>query len=99
MELLDEAYELAVSRIATYGDTVVTNSLAYGMIGAIVYLQSSGTVLRIANANNHQTTWGVLGAAMSALSNFVKEHGGFDRADFVIFDGENKVAMGEITTG
>ena len=99
MELLNETYEVAVSRIATYGDTVVANSLAYGMIGAIVYLQSSGTVLKIANANNHQTTWGVLGAAMSALSNFVKEHGGFDQADFVIYDGENEVAIGTITTG
>ena len=53
-----------------------------------------GMVLRVANANNHQTTWGVLGAAMRALANFVIEHGGFDTADFVIYDGENQVAMG-----
>ncbi len=92
--LLNQAYETALSRIALHGDNVVATSLVYGMIGSIVYLSSSGMMLRIANANNHQTTWGVLGAAMKALRNFVGEHGGFDMADFVIYDGENQVAMG-----
>lgn len=92
--LLNQAFELAVSRIRAYGDRVAATSLVYGLIGSVVYMTDGGMVLRVANTNNHQTTWGVLGSAMDAMASFVAEHGGFDRAEFWIYDGDNEVAMG-----
>lgn len=71
--------------------------LPTGRIGSIFNMHDpTGLVLNVANANNHQTTWGVLGAALSALKDFVAESGGFTSATFEIFDGVNQVATGTL---
>ena len=43
--------------------------------------------------NNHQHTYGVLGAAVSALMDFMRERG-VGEAVFSIFDGGNEVGAG-----
>ena len=50
------------------------------------------------NANNHQQTWGVLGAAIAALASYMQEgvEAGPGSAYFVIFDGENEVGVGMV---
>lgn len=55
-----------------------------------------GLVLSVANANNHQMTWGVFTTAMQALDDFIRENGGFVSATFDVFDGRNQVATGKI---
>ena len=49
------------------------------------------------NANNHQTTWGVLGAAVNALLGWVDGGaGGGAAAYFEIWDGVNEVGVGQM---
>ena len=49
------------------------------------------------NANNHQQTWGVLGAALDAVGLFMRQNGGgAGTAIFSIFDGTNMVGTGSI---
>lgn len=95
--LLSQAYDLTVSRIRTQGDGLLL-PLPTGIIGTIFNLEdyAHGLKLTVANANNHQTTWGVLGAAYSALKDFVVEQGSFSELTFMIFDGPNQVASGSI---
>ena len=52
--------------------------------------------MTVRNANNHQTTWGVLGAACWALKDFVSARGAFQTIVFSIYDGVNQVATGTI---
>ena len=42
------------------------------------------------NTGNHQLTWGVMGAAVEALTNFMVLYG-FGPAVFLIYDGGNLV--------
>lgn len=51
--------------------------------------------LTVSDANGHQVTWGVLGAAVVALRGFMQERG-YGRVRFRIFDGENRVGTGEL---
>lgn len=57
-------------------------------------------MLRIVNANNHQLTWGVLGAAIDALGEYMNQAvTGPGESWFSIFDGRNEVGTGTITEG
>ena len=47
------------------------------------------------DANNHQQTYGVVGAAISVLRYYM-ERNGYCVASFDIFDGENQVGAGQI---
>ena len=53
-------------------------------------------VLRVWNANNHQTTWGVLGAAVWAVSSFKTTNNVYGAVNFNIYDGNNQVGQGTI---
>lgn len=95
--LLGQAYDLAVSHIHAQGDGLLY-PLPTGIIGTIFNLHDSASQLTLtfANANNHQTTWGVLGAACSALKEFVAERGSFSEMTFAVYDGVNQVASGSL---
>lgn len=57
-------------------------------------------MLRIINTNNHQLTWGVLGAAIDALRDYMSQAvTGPGESWFSIFDGQNEVGMGTIAEG
>lgn len=64
--------------------------------GGLITYQSSGLVIISQNANNHQQTWGVLGAGIAALSDYMlaqKEKGySPSSVEFLIYDGPNQVA-------
>lgn len=47
------------------------------------------------NTNNHQQTYGVVGAAIAALRGYMAAHG-YGSATFDIFDGANEVGAGVI---
>ena len=81
-----------------HGDGLVNNG---GMFAVI----ASGLMMRTWNAGNHQTTWGVLGAAVGALVEGVEmglvDGGGgggvgLGLGDFKIFDGAHEVGGGSI---
>ncbi|MCJ1303454.1 hypothetical protein MMC08_006264 [Hypocenomyce scalaris] len=56
-------------------------------------------VITAQNANNHQTTWGVLAAALGALSDYVTSQDLNGAATFGIFDGANQVGQGTVAVG
>ena len=85
---------MSVSQIEAQGDGLLY-PLPFGPIGTIFNLEAAGeATLTVANANNHQTTWGVLGAACSALADFISQRGAFSSLTFQIYDGANQVATG-----
>ena len=91
-DLLDAAGAAVNDHIYTAGDGVIPE-------GVIEY-RSSGLILLSQNSNNHQQTWGVLGAAISALTDYMlaqKEQGyGPSFVDFVVYDGPNQVATASL---
>ncbi len=54
-----------------------------------------GREMYVWNANNHQTTYEMLGATVCAIYNYMHENW-FGTASFALFDGENQVGAGEI---
>lgn len=55
----------------------------------------SGLTFHASNANNHQTTWGVLGGAISAILDCMRSNG-FGGATFNIYDGDYVVGIGRV---
>ncbi|KAA6416284.1 MAG: hypothetical protein FRX48_01004 [Lasallia pustulata] len=56
---------------------------------------TSSLALHVWNANNHQITYGVLGAAVSALLDYMQQRGWGD-CTFSIFDGPMQVGRGQL---
>lgn len=90
LNLLDDAYTTVLSHIVIHGDGLIVD-------GQFSWRGAAGLVVRTANANNHQQTWGILGAALNAVGNFMRQnHIGAGPAIFSIFDGKNLVGTGSI---
>lgn len=87
-DFLDAVGAAIRDQIRTTGDTTVP--------GGMITYQSPGLVMISQNANNHQQTWGVLGAGISALSEYMhaqKGHGySPSSVAFLLYDGPNQVA-------
>ena len=90
--LLVDAFNRVVARIQASGDGLVPSNNGAGLW----QLARNGIVLSIANANNHQTTWGVLGAAILAIGDFMNQNHIFGAVTFNIFDGTTQVGQGSI---
>ena len=58
-----------------------------------------GLTLSALNANNHQLTWGVLGAAIQALLNLMANQEWWGAAMATVWDGENEVGTLLVTVG
>ena len=86
--LLETAYSAISSRLENIGDGLVSSG--YFRIGGDQDIE-----LYTRNANNHQQTWGVLAAAISALQDYMS-HAGYGQAAFHVFDGGIEVATGTI---
>ncbi|KAA6415500.1 MAG: hypothetical protein FRX48_00215 [Lasallia pustulata] len=65
--------------LSEIGDGVIS-------MGGIAWPGVGGVGFRTWNANNHQTTWGVLAAAVGALQDYMRRFG-FGAASFSIADG------------
>lgn len=68
--LLETAHTAIMLRIDNIGDGPVSSGV-FRMAG------SDNIVLSTRNANNHQQTWGVLGAAIGALQDCMNQNGEF----------------------
>lgn len=64
--------------------------------GRFTYLGRNAVALYVANANNHQTTYGVLLAALTAVQTWMQSNSWMSCA-FDIYDGNNMVGEGTIT--
>lgn len=89
-EILHDAYGSLVSHLSQHGDSVIaTGSFDWPVGGQVV--------LRIINANNHQTTWGVMASAIWALADWMHMNGIFAGGTFDIYDGPKQVGTGRIS--
>lgn len=90
LELLDEACTTIITHIMIHGDGLIVD-------GRFSWSGPAGIVVRTANANNHQQMWGVLGAALNAVAQYMRNSRvGAGAAFFSIFDGNNLVGTGSI---
>lgn len=67
--------------------------------GVFDYSGDGGLSLYAIDTNNHQTTYGVLGAAVEGLSHWMITSGEYGAAHFIIFDGGNEVGQGTLGLG
>ena len=65
--------------------------------GAFHFLGAQGLFINMWNANNHQTTWGVLRAAVTVLEDYMSK--GFGTAEITIWDGVHQVSQGVLGKG
>ena len=67
------------------------------IIGLLIWmgggLVANGFGLLTWDSNNHQQTWGVLGAALEALEDYMRG-AGYGQVLFTIVDGPNQVGEG-----
>lgn len=90
LDLLDEAYITVMGHISFHGDSIIADA-------GFFWAGENGVDLHTFNTNNHQQTWGVLGAALFALRDFMFKIGTEAGACyFTIIDGNNQVARGSI---
>lgn len=89
LQFLNDAYNVLTTHITAAGDGLIPN----GRWG----LELNGIGLNTINTNNHQQTYGVLGAAVEGLSRYFFTHqdaGG--SVYFYIFDGGVEVGQGSL---
>lgn len=86
--LLLTAMGNVLNRILQVGDS----NLEHGMFNQV---GANAVSVQVWNANNHQTTYGVLGGVLGALHEWMSDHQ-FTSASFGIFDGSNHVGNGVI---
>ncbi|KAA6411260.1 MAG: hypothetical protein FRX48_04540 [Lasallia pustulata] len=91
--LLISAAEVLIAHVQQLGDGVMP-ALAGG--GVFSWKGEEALALEVANADNHQTTYGVLAAALLALCQYMSETGDAARASFDVYDGPNRVGAGWI---
>lgn len=89
LSLFTGVLHFLASRIEVLGDEVVPD-------GRFHWADDSGMELTTWNANNHQTTFGVVSAAVSALEDYMGATGNYGTVRFWIFDGGNEVGAGGI---
>lgn len=84
---LTKAWAQVRDHISAHGDGVIPG-------GVFEFAAELGFEWYSGNTNNHQQTWGVVKAALSALLGFMAEYGEYGTATFAIFDGLNQVGQG-----
>lgn len=86
--MLTLAHEYALNYMQLLGDGVIPD-------GMVKWVGDDNLLLSVKNAANHQVTWGVLGSALVALSDYMSSFG-YGAATFDIFDGGSQVGQGTI---
>lgn len=86
--MLSDAVDQIDAHIAKNGDGLIPH-------GAFDF-QARGFSWYAVNMNNHQMTFGVVGAAIDALITFMLNYSSYGKAQFSIFDGENQVGTGTL---
>lgn len=89
--MLNTASSSIAAFLSEMGDGVISKGgIAWPGVGGVGFLTS--------NSNNHQTTWGVLHTAVSALNDYMSRYG-YGAASFTIADGLNIVGRGYVGIG
>lgn len=86
VQMIDAAAMQVYSYLSDVGDGPIRG-------GHFSWDGDHGLSLNAWSANNHQTTYGVLEAAIRALTSYFHAHG-YGRATFLIYDGKNQVGEG-----
>ena len=89
LDTLAQAYLIVGEHIENLGDGVMTAGVFNN------WMSDEGMRVTVANANNHQVTWGVLESALEALGDYMEQYG-YGSVVFDIFDGANQVGHGSI---
>lgn len=89
-DILDDAYDALKRHIDILGDGPIPD-------GFFLWESIYGPRLSTWNSNNHQQTFGVLAAAISALTNYMRTKY-FGAVTFWIFDGTHEVGKGTISS-
>ena len=89
IDLLEESFHTIHDTIRKLGDGLLTG-------GLFQWSTTTDYVLQAWSNNNHQTTWGVLGAAVTALINYMTARNIYGAVSFFIYDGFNEVGAGQI---
>lgn len=90
--MLAGALQLVVDTIEIFGDDLIEPQTGRHLFR---WMQG-GVALTVENANNHQTTWGFLKAAIAAVRGCMVSRAIEDAASFRIVDGRNVVGRGTI---
>lgn len=94
--LLESAYQSIHDVIDTLGDGVIRQ----GYFQQLGTSAAQGLELYTQNFNNHQQTWGVLGAVVHALQLYMEtavwNRGEVGSVQFSIWDGGNEVGIGTL---
>lgn len=80
------AWDIARTHVDRSGDGIIGHNGGYTLVG------DAGIRLSAWNVNNHQLTWGVLGAALMAVMDYMRVKDWYGAVTFDIYDGVNKVA-------
>ena len=86
--MLNLASKYVLDYMQLLGDGVIPG-------GMVKWVGEDDLLLFVKNAANHQVTWGVLGAALMALSDYMSKFG-YGLVSFAIFDGDSQVGQGTI---
>ena len=86
--ILSAASTYVGAYLSEMGDGVVSNT-------GVSWPGNAGVGFVTWNANNHQTTWGVLGGAVTCLNDYMSQYG-YGEATFTIVDGGNIVGRGYV---
>ena len=79
--------------IAAYGDGLLEHGIfMFDLLAA----ENVDCHFYAANSNNHQLNWGVVRAAIQALTSYMLVENNAGSATFTIFDGGNEVGFGSI---
>lgn len=87
---LYDAYEYISGYVWAHGDSIMPT-------GSFRWPADSPVILEIYNANNHQTTCGVMASAIWALADWMHMNGVVGGGTFNIYDGQNQVGTGRIS--
>lgn len=87
--LLTQVFAYVIHQIDTKGNGFLTNG-EFNLDGP------NAVGIRIWNTNNHQLTVATLGAAVSALENYMRAKNFFGAATFYIWDGPHEIGAGLI---
>lgn len=90
--MLNNAFNSIYAHLMTDGDGLVAGGYWHFVQQITTY--NVGVV--VMNANNHQITWGVMGAAMQGLSGYMRTGQMYGAATFDVWDGVNQVATGVV---
>ena len=92
--VLRSAYSYIQDQIHEHGDGLVPGGMFDFPQPQVPFTRAFG--VDSFNVNNHQQTWGVLGAAIDAIDEWMNWSGGYGEVTFRIFDGENEVGAGRV---